>query len=293
VIVNPRYATPERERAPETAKADFCDGVSGLRYYNPTQGRWLSKDPIEENGGANLYAMAENNTINQADCFGLKSIIFNLFWDKTVKEEVQSLIDDIKMQMLKKIDDCKQLQQSKTCCGSDKWDFTFTATFNDQGLHSDLVPPVLEKTLVDYNDYDFRQMGNSGQNLINEFRTAKRDSAKQSPGYSGKSVTVILTTADLFDNDGTPGIGTTPSTGRGPLGIILNTNGNGLNFAHEMGHYTGYMPDPNDNDPTSPGHNKDPLNIMSKSFDLQNNRGGSKVDCQYCKGLSEYVNGTP
>jgi len=71
VIVNPRYATQVREHAPETAKAAFCDEVSGLRYYNPTQGRWLNRDPIRERGGANVYAMVNNDLVNQVDMVGL------------------------------------------------------------------------------------------------------------------------------------------------------------------------------------------------------------------------------
>jgi RHS repeat-associated protein len=70
VIVNPRYATQECERAPETAKAAFCDEVSGLRYYNPTEGRWLSRDPIEEQGGVNIYAFVRNRPITDIDSLG-------------------------------------------------------------------------------------------------------------------------------------------------------------------------------------------------------------------------------
>jgi RHS repeat-associated protein len=71
VIVNPRYATQVREHAPETAKAAFCDEVSGLRYYNPTQGRWLSKDPIEEQGGLNIYGYVGNRPVSFIDPLGL------------------------------------------------------------------------------------------------------------------------------------------------------------------------------------------------------------------------------
>ena len=71
MIVNPRYATQVREHAPETAKAAFCDEVSGLRYYNPIQGRWLNRDPIEEDGGVNLYGFLENEAISTFDILGL------------------------------------------------------------------------------------------------------------------------------------------------------------------------------------------------------------------------------
>lgn len=43
----------------------------GLRYYNPKDGRWLNRDPIEENGGLNLYAGLNNDAVNNVDILGL------------------------------------------------------------------------------------------------------------------------------------------------------------------------------------------------------------------------------
>jgi RHS repeat-associated protein len=43
----------------------------GYRFYNPTVGRWPSRDPIEERGGLNLYGMVGNNPVNAVDLFGL------------------------------------------------------------------------------------------------------------------------------------------------------------------------------------------------------------------------------
>jgi hypothetical protein len=43
----------------------------GFRYYNPNTGRWLSRDPIEEQGGVNLYGMVGNDTVNSVDNLGL------------------------------------------------------------------------------------------------------------------------------------------------------------------------------------------------------------------------------
>ena len=40
-------------------------------FYNPGSGRWLSKDPIEENGGVNLYAFVCNSPIFNFDALGL------------------------------------------------------------------------------------------------------------------------------------------------------------------------------------------------------------------------------
>jgi len=44
----------------------------GLRYYNPSTGRWPNRDPIEESGGLNLYGFVDNSSINTADILGLK-----------------------------------------------------------------------------------------------------------------------------------------------------------------------------------------------------------------------------
>ncbi|MDD4737602.1 MAG: RHS repeat-associated core domain-containing protein [Kiritimatiellae bacterium] len=43
----------------------------GYRYYNPELGRWINRDPIEEIGGMNLYAMLFNNAIGSVDLHGL------------------------------------------------------------------------------------------------------------------------------------------------------------------------------------------------------------------------------
>ena len=43
----------------------------GFRYYMPSNGLWLSRDPIEENGGVNLYGFVENNPLDGVDLFGL------------------------------------------------------------------------------------------------------------------------------------------------------------------------------------------------------------------------------
>jgi uncharacterized protein RhaS with RHS repeats len=39
-------------------------------FYNPSTGRWISRDPIEEKGGINLYGFLGNNSINHVDSLG-------------------------------------------------------------------------------------------------------------------------------------------------------------------------------------------------------------------------------
>ena len=53
----------------------FTDPESGLnyygyRFYDAKDGRWLSRDPIAERGGANIYGFVENNPNNQYDIDG-------------------------------------------------------------------------------------------------------------------------------------------------------------------------------------------------------------------------------
>jgi RHS repeat-associated protein len=53
----------------------YYDAESGLyyygyRYYSPDLGRWLTRDPIEEDGGDNLYAFCGNNGVDRYDSLG-------------------------------------------------------------------------------------------------------------------------------------------------------------------------------------------------------------------------------
>ncbi len=52
--------------------------IHGYRYYSTELGRWLNKDPKEEDGGINLYTFALNNSVNLFDRLGLDSIAEDL-----------------------------------------------------------------------------------------------------------------------------------------------------------------------------------------------------------------------
>ncbi len=54
---------------------ELASGVSvyGFRYYMPETGRWLSRDPIEEEGGMNLYGFVGNDGVNKIDLLGLEA----------------------------------------------------------------------------------------------------------------------------------------------------------------------------------------------------------------------------
>jgi RHS repeat-associated protein len=45
----------------------------GYRYYHPQTGRWINRDPIEEDGGLNLYGFVGND-VNKFDLLGWKDM---------------------------------------------------------------------------------------------------------------------------------------------------------------------------------------------------------------------------
>jgi RHS repeat-associated protein len=54
----------------------YTDAESGLvyyghRYYSPSLGRFINRDPIEEQGGLNLYAFCGNSGVNRWDMLGM------------------------------------------------------------------------------------------------------------------------------------------------------------------------------------------------------------------------------
>ncbi|MEW6296046.1 MAG: RHS repeat-associated core domain-containing protein, partial [Candidatus Diapherotrites archaeon] len=57
-----------------TKPYDENTGLSyyGYRFYVPALGRWLTRDPIGEEGGINLYEFVKNSPVNFIDPKGLK-----------------------------------------------------------------------------------------------------------------------------------------------------------------------------------------------------------------------------
>ena len=69
-------ATGSYSGNPFRFSSEVFDSETGLIYYNyrcynPSLGRWINRDPIEEQGGWNLYVMVGNQIINVIDKFGL------------------------------------------------------------------------------------------------------------------------------------------------------------------------------------------------------------------------------
>ena len=67
---------PRAESGPKAPESrGFGPGVAdyAYRYFDPLTGRWPSRDPIEEEGGLNLYGFVNNDGVDHHDKLGLIS----------------------------------------------------------------------------------------------------------------------------------------------------------------------------------------------------------------------------
>jgi hypothetical protein len=65
---SPRRSHPRPLRTPYP-RSTYA--TSGLRFYFPEISRWLSRDPIGERGGVNLYGFVRNHPLGRVDILGL------------------------------------------------------------------------------------------------------------------------------------------------------------------------------------------------------------------------------
>jgi len=91
-ISNPRCRRRSRERASlrgrwfgerKSQNPGRGKAVSGCRYYDPRNGRFVGRDPIEEKGGRNLYGFVGNEPISRIDRHGLETF---LIWASILDE---------------------------------------------------------------------------------------------------------------------------------------------------------------------------------------------------------------
>ena len=69
-----KIATIDQSFRFSTKRYDEQTGLSyyGYRFYSPHIGKWLTRDPLGEAGGTNLYAFVDNNPLSSLDFWGLK-----------------------------------------------------------------------------------------------------------------------------------------------------------------------------------------------------------------------------
>jgi len=78
-----RFSTKYNEMTGTYAGKDVGLDYYGERFYSPGLGRFASRDPVEELGGLNLYAIGGNNLVDKVDATGLWTLD-NYLTDATV-----------------------------------------------------------------------------------------------------------------------------------------------------------------------------------------------------------------
>ena len=72
----------------------------GYRYYDPVTGRWMSRDPIDEDGGDNLYGFVGNSPTGGIDTLGLDNgMPYIHAIEMAVKQKVRSGLDEAAKKM--------------------------------------------------------------------------------------------------------------------------------------------------------------------------------------------------
>lgn len=105
--VRPLHSTQRREseaRPKSPVREDRTPGpVRGrpgqpgvLPRYDPLTGRWPSRDPIEEDGGLNLYVFVRNNGVGALDYIGLAAnmVVVGDFRGKPEDEAIRPRIEE-------------------------------------------------------------------------------------------------------------------------------------------------------------------------------------------------------
>ena len=115
----------------------------GYRYYDPATGRWSNRDPIQEQGGLNLYAMVQNNPIGYWDYLGMSNC-GESWWDNlTEKAEnlVNETVESIKegFEALERAVDIEKIQElsDKAFANEDTDAFAHERSAYEYGEHVD------------------------------------------------------------------------------------------------------------------------------------------------------------
>ncbi|WOO42584.1 RHS repeat-associated core domain-containing protein [Rubellicoccus peritrichatus] len=269
-----------RESGDDVGKLDFrfstkiSDSITGiihyeLRDYNPESGRWLSRDPIEENGGLNLYGFVGNDGTNNVDILGL-SITINIGYDSE-GTKVRSRLERMTVALDEVLRKCKE-------------NFGLDVEYDINEVGTDIVKtPLLRgfgrvgNRINDYG-YDFVGQFKNRYNMTDsEYSRSRYNEAITIIQRAGDGVPVLLTAGTIRVADGiAEGVAFDNQS------ILINldpTNGtlNRYVLAHELGHYAGYVP------PSEfladDGHH------YSESTNLMHGPAGSEPDCGYCIAL--------
>ena len=72
----------------------------GYRYYDPENGRWLNRDPIEERGGVNLYGFVSNDGLNGIDFLGAVALFSSNPSHTLYNNSLQTALSDSNLDLI-------------------------------------------------------------------------------------------------------------------------------------------------------------------------------------------------
>jgi RHS repeat-associated protein len=138
-----------------TKRYDELTGLSnyGFRFYNPAIGRWMTRDPLGESGGINLYGFVGNNPINFVDPYGLAK---GDWWDPRTylptppppgppgsgcgDEKTDCIVPDLYPEACKAHDKCYATPgKTQAQCDNQFW----VDIFNESGPWPNVIDPTL------------------------------------------------------------------------------------------------------------------------------------------------------
>ncbi len=231
---------------------------SSFAYYQAQQGRWISRDPIGEQGGVNIYAQSKNAPINRVDPLGLADLWMNFgFDDSTTFNANKDAINSQKSDLQNAMDQC--CKEFSIGCGTKvKADYDFNRK---------------NKPAPSDGTYNLGEYGKTpdGELLLSNLGNI-------STPHSGSGLNYLITGSSIEQIWEGQTIGTQGST--------MPTGGSGINtsylgtpnlLSHEGGHQVGY-----NGGPDGAIHSSDPNNIMSTA-----NQSGQTFDKCACQKMSD------
>ena len=240
----------------------------GLRYYDPRSGRWLARDPLEEEEGANLYTFSGNHPMFNLDNNGAK--VLRVFYANDAsfrKPDHGQEAANIEQDIFWVAEQCKRLVQRRKCAavnpGLSAADFNLIAQVASRNLALSRIKPRNGLCWGGSSPWA------SDHNL--ELMAYRLIASAQS------AVPVLVTKYQISAG----GFRKCQANARAtPAGITIASGFIRNTFAHELGHFMGYVGE------TGDYHSQDPFNLMYPVQDMQ------VPDCRYCGLLSARVRTT-
>jgi RHS repeat-associated protein len=241
---------------PFVGSTKFCDWETGFlyygyRYYDPSTGRWLNRDLIEEGGGANLYGFAGNNLNDFVDAFGLATIRVGFGFDQSVTMDQGTLgLIGKQISTFKSIlDKCSNVMKDWAKIDVKR---SFDSNRDDKPLPPGNVYNLDDATIVTLVE---TSIGN----------------IKVTPSAQ---VLVLITKASISQTWKDKKINPNGNTFKN--GILLKIDRAQVSaLAHEVGHVVKYVGDDSDK-----VHSTKEDNVMYKT-------GGTNPDCQWCEKVAD------